>query len=156
MWCHNVPLRTNQHLKARNLGVIFDSSLSLNHHLSSIVCSASFNIRNIDKIRKYLNPCATEQIVHSFVTSWLDMSNSLLFCLPQDQIAHFQHIQNADVGLVTLTRKSSHITPVLQKLHWLPVGYSIEYKLLLTVFKSLTDLAAEYITSSQTMSWYQE
>ena len=31
--------------------------------------------------------CATEQVVHSFVTSRLDMGNSLLFGLPQDQIA---------------------------------------------------------------------
>ena len=31
--------------KVRNLGVILDSSLSLNHHVSSIVRSASFHIR---------------------------------------------------------------------------------------------------------------
>ena len=132
--------------KARNLGVILDSSLCLNHHVSSIVRSAFFHIRNIGRIRKYLNPCATEQIVHSFVTSRLDMGNSLLFGLPQDQIARLQRIQNAAARLVTLTRKSSHITPVLKELHWLPVGYRIMYKLLLIVFKSLNNLAPEYIT----------
>ena len=47
---------------------------------------------------------------------------------------------------VTLTRKSSHITPVLKELHWLPVGYRIVYKLLLIVFKSFNNLAPEYIT----------
>ena len=40
---------------ARNLGVIFDSSLSLSTHISNIVRSASFQIRNIGRIRKYLS-----------------------------------------------------------------------------------------------------
>ena len=50
--------------------------------------------------------------VHSFVTSRLDMGNSLLFGLPQDQIARLQRIQNADARFVTLTGKSSHITSI--------------------------------------------
>ncbi|PIK50955.1 hypothetical protein BSL78_12172 [Apostichopus japonicus] len=77
---------------ARNLGVIFDSSMSLKNHVSNIVRSASFHIRNIGRIRKYLNPRATEQIVHSFVTSRLDMGNSLLFGLPQVQIIRLKRI----------------------------------------------------------------
>ena len=87
--------------KARNLGIILDSSTSST--VSSIVRSASFHIRNIGRIRKYLNPCAAEQIVHSFVTSRLNMGNSLLFGLPQDQIARLQRIQNAAARSVTLT-----------------------------------------------------
>ena len=42
--------------KARNLGVIFDHSMCLNTQISSIVRSASFNIRNIGRIRRYLRP----------------------------------------------------------------------------------------------------
>ena len=69
---------------ARNLGVIFDSSMSLNNHISHTVRSASFHIRNIGKIRKYLDRSSTEQIVHSFVTSQLDIGNSFLFGLPDN------------------------------------------------------------------------
>ena len=130
---------------ARNLGVIFDTSMSLSSHISNIVRSSSFHLRNIGRIRKYLNPHATEQIVHSFITSRLDMGNSLLFGLPQNQIARLQRIQNAAARLVTLTKKSSHITPVLHELHWLPIGYRIVYKLMLIVYKSLHNLAPDYI-----------
>ena len=35
------------------------------------------------------------------------------FYLHQNQIARLQRIQNAAARLATLTRKSSHITPVL-------------------------------------------
>ena len=83
--------------------------MSLKNHVSNVVRSASFHIRNIGRIRKYLDPHATEQIVHSFVTSRLDMGNSLLFGLPQDQINRLKRIQNAAARLVTLTKKRSHI-----------------------------------------------
>ena len=93
-----------------------------------------------------MSPHATKQIVHSFITNRLDMGNALLFGLPQDQIARLQRVQNSAARLVTLTRKRAHITPVLENLHWLPVGYRIVYKLLLIVFKALNNLAPDYIS----------
>ena len=63
----------------------------------------SNNMGKISRIRKYLHPCATEQIIHSFVTSRLDMGNSLLFGLSQDQI---KCLQNAAGRLVTLKQEN--------------------------------------------------
>ena len=37
------------------------------------------------------------------------------------------------------------ITPVLKKLHWLPVKSRIDYKILLLCFKALHDLAPKYL-----------
>ncbi|XP_006822713.1 uncharacterized protein LOC102806180 [Saccoglossus kowalevskii] len=42
-------------------------------------------------------------------------------------------------------KKYDHISPVLQKLHWLPVRYRIDYKLMLLTFKALNGLAPNYI-----------
>ena len=39
--------------------------------------------------------------------------------------AKLQRVQNAAARLLTSSRKYDHITPVLQELHWLPVGYRI-------------------------------
>ena len=131
--------------QVRNLGTIFDSSMSLVPHVSNIVrSSTSFHIRNIGKIRKYLNSHAAEQIIHSVVTSRLDMGNSLLFGLPQTQISRLQRIQNSAARVITLSRKSTHITPILRELHWLPVNYRIVYKLMLFVFKSMNGIAPAY------------
>ena len=58
--------------QARNLGVIFDSTMTLKPHISNIVRVSSFHIRYISRIRKYLNQSAAEQIIHAFVTSRLD------------------------------------------------------------------------------------
>ena len=97
--------------QARNLGVIFDSTMTLKPHISNIVRVSSFHIRNISRIRKYLNKSAAEQIIHAFVTSQLDNGNALLYGLPQNQISRLQHIQNTAARVVTLSRKSCHITP---------------------------------------------
>ena len=131
--------------KARNLGVIFDSSMTLNSHISSIARSTTFHIRNIGKVRKYLTQKATEQIVHSVVVSRLDMCNSLLYGLPNTQIERLQRIQNYAARVITLNKKSCHITPILKELHWLPVSSRVKYKLLLFVYKSLTNNAPAYI-----------
>ena len=111
--------------QARNLGVIFDSTMTLKPHISNIVRVSSFHIRNISRIRKYLNQSAAEQIIHAFVTSRLDNRNALLCGLPQNQISRLQHIQSTAARVVTLSRKSCHITSILKELHWLPVSQRI-------------------------------
>ena len=47
--------------------------------------------------------------------------------------------------LITRTKKHNHITPVLVSLHWIPVQYRIQYKLLLYTFKALNGLAPIYL-----------
>ena len=73
------------------------------------------------------------------------MGTSFLIGLPRTQIERLQGIQNSAARVITLSKKSSHITPILQELHWLPVSCRIVYKLLLFVFKSLNDSAPAYI-----------
>ena len=50
-------------------------------------------IHTIEKIVKFLITCATEQLVHFFVTSRLDNYNSLLFGIPGKLIHRLQIIQ---------------------------------------------------------------
>ena len=41
--------------------------------------------------------------------------------------------------------KFCHITPVLHQLHWLPVSFRINFKILLLTFKAIHGLAPSYI-----------
>ena len=52
---------------ARDLGVTVDSKLQLEKHVNSICKSASFAIKNIGRIRRYLSQSDCEKIVHAFI-----------------------------------------------------------------------------------------
>ena len=72
--------------------------------------------------------------------------NSLLYGLPKYQLSKLQRVMNASARLVYYCApKSCHITPLLRELHWLPVCYRIEYKLILLTFKVLHGMAPDYL-----------
>ena len=129
----------------RNLGVIFDANLNFKEHISRVCKSAFFHLHNISLARKYLTPDAAAAAVHAFVTSRLDYANALLYGLPKCDISRLQRIQNSAARLVTGTRKREHITPVLQQLHWLPVSYRIQYKILVLAYKAVHGTAPSYL-----------
>ena len=57
-------------------------------------------------------------------------------------------IQNAAARILTKTKRTEHITPILKSLHWLPVSYRIDFKALLLVFKSLNGIGPRYLTDA--------
>ncbi len=101
--------------------------------------------RPVKQTNKYLDSHTTEQLVHAFVTSRLDISNALLYGLSKEQTHRLQSIQNTAACLVTQTKPSCHITPIMFDLHWLPVHFRCQYKLLLT-HCAVNGLAPSYIT----------
>ena len=129
----------------RNLGVLIDKYASMEDYISNICRSAYLQLKNISKLRKYLDRSTLECIVHAFVTSKLDYCNSLLVGLPNSLISRLQRVQNTAARILTGTPKYAHITPILKELHWLPVEKRIIYKVLLMVFKAVHLRAPIYI-----------
>ena len=130
---------------ARNLGVIFENDLRMDTYIQNICRSASYALYKIGRIRNYLDEKSTETLIHAFITCRIDQCNSLLYGLPDSHIAKLQRIQNSAARLVTRTRFHDHITPVLQKLHWLPVRYCIMYKSLILTYKCIHGFAPLYL-----------
>lgn len=130
---------------ARNLGIVFDNTLSMEDHIKNMCKSTYFQIRNINLIRKVLDDDTAATLVHALVTSRLDNGNALLYGISERQLHKLQFAQNAAARMLTRTRKFDHVTPVLQRLHWLPVRYRIHFKLLLLTWKALHDMAPSYI-----------
>ena len=127
--------------KARNIGAMFDDTMSLNYLVDDKCKAAYKQIRRISRIRRFLNKTSADRLVHAFITSRLDHLNSLLLGMPKCKIKKLQHIQNIAARIVTRTRRSEHITPVLKQLHWLPVSYRIKFKVLLYTYKALNGCA---------------
>ena len=130
---------------ARNLGVTIDQCLDLTNHVKKICVSCHYHLRNIAKIRKYLSEETSGILVHAFISSKLDNCNSLLYSLPQHLLNRLRSIQNTAARIVTLSKRFDHITPIMFKLHWLPLDYCIDFKILLLVYKCLNSLAPIYL-----------
>ena len=130
---------------ARNLGVIFDSTMSLSKHITGMTRAAYYQLRDIGRIGKYLDRQSTKQLVHALVISRLDNCNSLLYGLPDTLLKQLQRVQNACARIVMKCSKRDHITPLLMELHWLPVHARIEYKIIFLTFKCLNNLAPAYL-----------
>ena len=106
---------------------------------------SSFHLKNIGKARRVLTEDATKTVMQSLVMSRLDYCNALLIGIQKDLIAKLQRLQNSAARIVSRTRKYEHITPVLIKLHWLPIKFCIQFKVLLLVYNALNGLAPKYI-----------
>uniref|UniRef100_A0A8C1X0A8 Reverse transcriptase domain-containing protein n=1 Tax=Cyprinus carpio TaxID=7962 RepID=A0A8C1X0A8_CYPCA len=131
--------------QVRNLGVILETDLGFSSHVKAVTKSAYYYLKNIVRIRCFFSIQDLEKLVHAFITSREDYCNGLLTGLPKKTIRQLQLIQNAAVRILTRTRKSEHITPVLRSLQWLPVTFRIDFKVPLLVYKSLNDLGPKYI-----------
>ena len=129
----------------KNLGVTFDQDMSFQSHIKQITKIAFFHLRNIAKVRHILSQSDAEKLVHAFVTSRLDYCNSLLSGCPAKSLNSLQLVQNAAARVLTGARRGDHITPSLASLHWLPVKYRIEFKILLLTYKAYNGLAPQYL-----------
>ena len=141
--CSQIDIITSG--SVRNLGVILDSELSMNDQVTQLCKSAHFHLRNISKIRHLLDTDSTKLLINSFFTSRLDYCNSLLTGIPSYQIARLQKLQNKAARIITRTKLTEHIQPVLKRLHWLPVEYRINFKVLCFVYKCKSGTAPAYI-----------
>ena len=130
---------------ARNLGSWFDSHLTMSSHISKLCSAAFYYLCNIRRIRKYLSQETTGTLVHAFITSRVDYCNSLLYGLPNNQLAKIQRVLNASARLVCNAPRFCYITPIMRDLHWLPIRARINFKVLLLTFKALHCLAPQYL-----------
>ena len=76
------------------------------------------------------------QVTTALVNSRLDYANAVLYGRTSvANIAKLQRVQNALARVVTLKKRTAHIHPVLEDLHWLPINYRIDYKVASLVHK---------------------
>ena len=74
----------------KTLGVNFDSDLSFDQHVSSVVRSCFFHVQSLSKVHSYLTHKAANSNAVPLILSKLDCCNHLLAGLPQTQIKHLQ------------------------------------------------------------------
>ena len=119
--------------------------MNVSAHVSKVIKSANYQLRNIGKIRKILNTDTTKSAIVSLVTSRLDYCHGLLCGIINELLCRLQKVQNNAVRVASRSKKYDHITPVLKDLHWLPIRKRIEFKILLLTFKCMQGCAPLYL-----------
>ena len=137
-----VPLSDSTHA----LGVEVDNTMSMVKQVNSVTKSCFFQLHRMYKIRECITEDAAKTMVHALVTSKLDYCNSLLYGLPDILLNKLWSVQKSAARLITMSGKYQHISPTMEKLHWLPVWQRIEYKVLLLTYKALNGLAPVYLS----------
>ena len=131
----------------RNIGIVFDSSMSMTPQITSLCTNLNYQLRNISRIRKFLDDETCHYVIRTLVLSRIDYGNALLCGSNQKDLKRLQRIQNWAAKLIYYALKKDHATPYLRELHWLPVKKRITFKIMVYAYKCIHGLAPPYLSS---------
>ena len=127
---------------AKDLGIIVDSHLSFDEHVTGVVSKCISGLCQINRVKHLFDRSTLTTIINSLVFSKLFYcSESMWASTTKKNIARLQKVQNFAARIVTDARKYDHITQILKELHWLPVAKQLEVRDTLMAFKCVKGLA---------------
>jgi hypothetical protein len=129
----------------RSLGVLLDSHLRLDRHINMVSKTCYYQLRQLKTLCKLMGRDTLRSVLQAFLSTKLDYCNALYSGLPVQRLVQLQRVQNSAARLYSGTRKTDHISPVLQDLHWLPIQYRICYKMAIIAYKIRHALAPSYL-----------
>ena len=135
----------------RNLGVVFDQQMNMDQYISKLCQTINWQIRNLYRIRRYIDQETCANIVRAMLLSRLDSCNVLFNNIAQRDLDRLQRLQNKCARLVFMPLGRTNISPIFKKLHWLRIKDRISFKTLLYVYKSLNGLFPRYIDACLTV-----
>ena len=78
----------------KNLGIVYDSTLSMENQVNAVCRGAYLRLHNISRIRRFLTQDATKTLIQAFVISKLDCGNALLSGVSTNLLRKLQRVQN--------------------------------------------------------------
>ena len=123
--------------QSKQLGVWFNSDFYLPKHVQNVCKSCFLKLCDFRHVRRFLTHDVSVLVANALVSSQLDYCNSLFSSLSKFNLCKLQFIQNSAARIVSITSRYTIITPVLKKLHWLPVEQRTVFKAATLVYKFL-------------------
>ena len=125
--------------QVRIFGVTLDSRLSFDAHISALSNPVCIYPCTPPHPSQSTLDCS-KNIACSLVSCRLDYANLTLVGISVKNISRLQRLQSTRARVVTYQRGRISIFKTLQKLHWLPIKWRIDYKVTTLTYKLLTSL----------------
>jgi len=135
----------------KNIGCFMDCRLGMESHINNVARTCFMCIRQLYKVKKYVPPQSLKKLVHALVINRVDYLNGLYGGLPLGTTARLQRCLNSAARLISGKNRRESVTPVLKDLHWLPVKYRIQFKLLVLIHKVVKHKSPMYLLNSLTL-----
>ena len=126
--------------KAKNLGILIDSSLLFDCHINKVAQGCHQTLRQLARVKRFFTKDQLQILVSSLVLSRVDNCNSLYFNLKSGTICKLKSVLNSAARIVSKVNRFDriHSLTLLKELHWLNVKERIIYKILLLVLSVYT------------------
>ena len=105
---------------ARDLGVILDTFLTYDEHITSVVSKCIASLCQINRVKHILDKQSLITVINALVFSRLYYC-SFVWSNTSKNIVKLQNVPNFAARIITDTRKYDHKTPAIRQLNWLPV-----------------------------------
>ena len=90
--------------------------------MTAVFRSCFYNLRQLKSVKSSLTREALHSLIQAFDHCRLDYCNSALAGVAKVYLQKLQSVQNMAVRMVSGVRRSKHVSPVLEDLHW-HIGY---------------------------------
>ena len=130
------------------LGVILESDLTFDKHISLITKQCNYKIFKIKQIKHLLNQTSLKILTSAYILSKLDYCNSLLIKIPKLQEKRLNKIINHTCRLIYKLPKRTHITLYRKKLKFLTFKHRSIYKILTIIHTALKTDIPKYMSDS--------
>jgi len=114
---------------------VLDRRLTFHKHVSVVARLCYYHAEAIQNIRRLLTMELAQMFACSLIMSKIDYCNAVLHGTTSYSINKLQRAQNNTAWIVLQAPRRSHASPLLRRLHWLPIQQRIEYKVALLMFK---------------------
>ena len=101
---------------ARDLGVILDTSLTFDDHITTTVASCMSRLGQINRVKHCFDNRILILIINALVFSKLFYCSSVWSNTSQFKIAKLQAVQNFACRIASGSKKYDHVTPILRQL----------------------------------------
>ena len=120
----------------KNLGIIFDTSMTMKDHITSLCSSINFVLWNLARIRRFVDADASSAAMRALVLSKLDYGNALLHGCRSKDHSRLQRLQNRAARIIYQLPRRHPASDLLVTLHWLPIDQRIQFKILVYTFRA--------------------